>query len=88
MIPDSRSTQPGDGPMQCGNQPEVINVIHHRSALRPSCSPSGATHTRSSTAWRKIASDTLSPVDTCRPYQLRRRTETHRRLQVRPFRRH
>lgn len=30
MIPDFRARQPRDGPMQCGNQPADISVIHRR----------------------------------------------------------
>ena len=30
MIPDTRARQPRDGPMQCGNQPADISVIHRR----------------------------------------------------------
>src|SRR5882762_2554415 len=69
MIPDFRARQPRDGPMQCGNRPADISVIHRRYKLRASRSPSGVTHTRISTGSRTIASDALAPVDTCRPYQ-------------------
>ena len=33
MIPDFRTRQPRDGPMQCGNQPADISVIHRRLKL-------------------------------------------------------
>jgi len=42
MIPDTRSRQPRDGPMKCGNQPADISVIHRRYKLRASRSLSGA----------------------------------------------
>ena len=40
MIPDLRQRQPRDVPMQCGNQPANIRVIHRRHELRASRSPS------------------------------------------------
>ena len=33
MIPDFRTRQPRDGPMQCGSQPADISVIHRRLKL-------------------------------------------------------
>jgi CPA1 family monovalent cation:H+ antiporter len=56
--------------MQCGNQPADISMIHRRYKLRVSRSPSGASQITSSKHQRSIASNTLAPVDTCRPYQL------------------
>jgi hypothetical protein len=46
MIPDARSRQPRDGPMQCGNQPADISVIHRRYKLRASRSRSGENQLR------------------------------------------
>lgn len=36
MIPDSKARQPRDRPMQCGNQPADLSVIHRRYKLRAS----------------------------------------------------
>ena len=69
MIPDTRARQPRDGPMQCGNQPADISVIHRRYKLRASRSPSGAILTVTFTPRRKIARDTPASLDAGRPYQ-------------------
>jgi hypothetical protein len=70
MIPDFRSRQPRDGPMQCGNQPADISVIHRRYKLHASRSPSGAIPAAHTHRARKTARATLVPVDTRGPYQL------------------
>ena len=69
MIPDTRARQPRDGPMQCGNQPADISVIHRRFKLRASRSPSGAHANPDPPLVRKIASITLASLDTNGPYQ-------------------
>ena len=71
MIPDFRTRQPRDGPMQCGSQPADISVIHRRLkllgvALSIRC---GKPHRTGESTMRKTARTTRAPLDKHGPYQ-------------------
>jgi len=73
MISDSRQRQPRDVPMQCGNQPANIRMIHRRHKLRAPRSPSRVMqqlHNLSTIqAPEPTARIPLAPLDTRGPYQ-------------------
>jgi len=73
MISDTRTRQPRDGTMQCGNQPADISVIHRRfkAAARRVAHPvrtTLGTYGRRKYV-KKIARISPAPVDKVGPYQ-------------------
>src|ERR1700733_10623019 len=73
MISDTRTRQPRDGTMQCGNQPADISVIHRRfkDAARRVAHPVRTTPLliKESKNVKKIARISPAPVDKGGPYQ-------------------
>jgi hypothetical protein len=69
MLPDARQRQPRDVPMQCGNQPANIRVIHRRHTASRVAFPVESAEAKVISSRRDIARIPLAPVDTRGPYQ-------------------
>jgi hypothetical protein len=74
MIPDPRTRQPRDAPMQCGSQPADISVIHRRMKLPCLALPircSQAQPPQDTLRMHKTASIIRATLDKQGPYQRR-----------------